>query len=55
MTAKILIIIGTWLLTDAIFSLHAYWHKEGWLPQGFRWIRLGCAIIIIAIGMILRG
>ncbi|MEW6095650.1 MAG: hypothetical protein AB1567_03870 [bacterium] len=44
-------IIGTWLLSDAIFSLRAYWGKEDWFCQSIRWIRLILALIIIKIGI----
>lgn len=59
MTGKLLVLIGTWLLSDAIISLALYWNApsyEGSPRQTWRrdhWVRgvrAVCAITIIAVG-----
>lgn len=59
MTGKLLVLIGTWLLSDAILSLALYWNapsyegspRQTWRRDHYiRVIRFGCAIVIIVVG-----
>jgi len=51
MVGKILCILGTWLFCDGIFSLHAYWGKEGVREHYIRVVRVIVGIMIVAIGL----
>ncbi len=59
MTGKLLVLIGTWLMSDAIISLALYMHAPGYngsLKQTWkrdhviRVVRFVCAVAIIAVG-----
>lgn len=49
MSEKILVLIGTWLVSDSLYSLRVYWGKEGIFEQGIRALRLILAMIIIVL------
>ncbi len=59
MIDKILIIIGTWLLSDAIYSYVLYQHSQSWRGEKQSWakdhwlraVRAILAILIIVIGL----
>ncbi len=59
MTGKILIIVGTWLLSDAIYSITLYLNSKSYDGQKQTWkrdhfvrvIRAILAILIIVIGL----
>ncbi len=48
MTTKWIAVMGTWILTDAIFSIHCYLGKEGFKENYIRIIRgiIGATLII---------
>ncbi len=56
---KLLIALGTWLLSDSIYSLSLYLSAPGYNGQRQTWmrdhyirvIRAACAVTIIAIGV----
>jgi len=50
MNEKLLILLGTWILCDAIFSLYTYLGKEGFKENMIRGIRLWVGMVIIYMG-----
>ena len=60
MTSSLLLIIGTWLLSDAVYSIFLYLRAPAWNGErkqtwaGDHWIRVvraGCALAIIYVGL----
>ncbi len=52
MKEKLLILIGTWLFCDGLFSIHQYWGKEGLRENYIRVVRITLGIILIILGWI---